>query len=85
MLAGTAVRDRVLEQLNDLGNLVNLESNGHIAYDNIRWGIEARNEDGTVGSSSLTCFDVTHQSQGEIHLQESSLFPCKRAGIHSFL
>jgi hypothetical protein len=61
MLAGTAVRDLVLEQLNDLGNLVNLQSDAHTAYNNIRWGIEARNENGTVGSSCLTCFDATHQ------------------------
>lgn len=48
MLAGTAVCDLVLKQLNDLGNLMNIESNGHTAYDDILWGIEAHNENGMV-------------------------------------
>jgi len=48
MLAGTTVRDLVLEQLNDLGNLMNIETNAHTAYDDIFWGIEAHNENGVV-------------------------------------
>jgi len=48
MLAGTAVRDVVVQQLNGLGNVMNIQSDAHIAYDNIRWGIEASNVDGVV-------------------------------------
>jgi len=48
MLAGTIVRDLVLEQLNDLGNLMNIQTDAHTAYDDIFWGIEARNENGIV-------------------------------------
>jgi hypothetical protein len=48
MFAGTAIRGLVLEQLNSPGNLMNIESNAHTAYDNLRWGIESRMEGGTV-------------------------------------
>jgi len=62
MLAGTAVRDMVLEQLNNLGNVMNIESNAHTSYDDIFWGIEAREENGMVQFSSSTCLAITHQS-----------------------
>jgi len=61
MLAGTAIRDLVLEQLNDLGNLMNIESNTHSAYGDVLWGIEARTENGLVRFSNLTCFAIAHQ------------------------
>src|SRR5258708_8618205 len=48
LFGGQAVRDLVLQQLNDLGNLMLIESNAHTAYDEIRWGIEACNENGKV-------------------------------------
>jgi hypothetical protein len=48
MLAGTAGRDLVLQQLNGLGNLMNLQSDAHAAYDNIKWGIEGRDKNGEV-------------------------------------
>ncbi|KAH9977546.1 hypothetical protein BJV74DRAFT_860371 [Russula compacta] len=48
MLAGTAVRDLVVKQLNGPGNLMNIESNTHTAYNDILWGIEAREENGMV-------------------------------------
>ena len=62
MFAGTAVRDLVTEQLNDLGNVMNIESNAHTSYDDIFWGIEAREENGMVQISSSTCLAITHQS-----------------------
>ena len=34
--------------LNQLGNLMNIESNAHNAYDNLHWGIEDRVENGTA-------------------------------------
>ncbi|KAF8330339.1 uncharacterized protein EI90DRAFT_3124372 [Cantharellus anzutake] len=46
MLAGTAICDLVLEQLNGPGNLMLIQSDAHAAYGDIRWGIEARNENG---------------------------------------
>ncbi len=48
MFAGTATRDLVLQHLNGLGNLMNIESNAHNAYDNLWWGIEAQVENETV-------------------------------------
>jgi hypothetical protein len=48
MFAGTATRDIVLQHLNDLGNLMNLQSDAHTAYNNLWWGIEARVEHETV-------------------------------------
>ena len=48
MFAGTAVRDLVLQQLNDLGNFMNVQSDAHEAYDDLMWGIEGRMEEGTV-------------------------------------
>ncbi|KAH9970929.1 hypothetical protein BJV74DRAFT_783921 [Russula compacta] len=48
MLAGTAVRDFVVKQLNGPGNLMNIQSDTHTAYDDILWGIEAREENGIV-------------------------------------
>ena len=48
MFAGTQVRDLVFQQLNQLGNLMNIESNAHTAYGELLWGIEGRVENGTV-------------------------------------
>ena len=48
MFAGTATRDLVLQYLNDLGNLMNLQSDAQTAYDDLQWGIEAQVENGTV-------------------------------------
>ncbi|KAK2462249.1 hypothetical protein APHAL10511_005745 [Amanita phalloides] len=48
MFAGTAVRDLILRHLNGLGNVMNVESNAHTAYDDLKWGIEGQTEKGTV-------------------------------------
>ncbi|KAF8330331.1 uncharacterized protein EI90DRAFT_2922149, partial [Cantharellus anzutake] len=48
MLAGAAVRDLVLGQLNGLGNLIHVQSDAQTAYGDIYWGIEARNENGMI-------------------------------------
>jgi hypothetical protein len=48
MFAGTAVRDLVLEQLGDLGNLMNLQSDAHTDYNELEWAIEDQNENGMV-------------------------------------
>ncbi|KAF5376931.1 hypothetical protein D9615_007199 [Tricholomella constricta] len=48
MLAGNEARDLVVQHLNAIGNVMNLEINAHSAYDNLQWGIEARNADGKV-------------------------------------
>src|SRR5712671_6818805 len=62
MLAGTAVCDLVLEQLNGLGNLMNIGSDARAAHNDIRWGIEASDTNGVVGFSSSMCLSITHQS-----------------------
>ena len=48
MFAGTATRDLVFQHLNDLGNVMNIESNAHTDHDDLLWGIEARVENETV-------------------------------------
>ena len=48
MFAGSAARDFVIEYLNTIENAMNLERNSHTAYDNLRWGIEAKTENGQV-------------------------------------
>jgi len=48
MLAGPAVSDLVMKQLNGIGNVMNMETNAHAAYNNLKWGIEACNNNGTV-------------------------------------
>ena len=62
MLAGTAVRDLIVKELNGIGNVMNIESNAHTTYDDISWGIEARNENGMVRFSSSACFAITDRS-----------------------
>ena len=51
MLAGPAVRDLILKQLNGIGNVMNIQSDAYTAYDNLEWGIEARNDNGMVRTS----------------------------------
>jgi hypothetical protein len=48
MLAGPAVSDLVMKQPNGIGNVMNMETNAHTAYDNLKWGIEAHNDNGMV-------------------------------------
>jgi len=48
MFAGRATRNLVMKHLNDIGNAMNLEANTHTAYDNLRWGIEAQEDNGMV-------------------------------------
>jgi hypothetical protein len=48
MLAGPAVKDLILQQLNGIGNAINIQVDAHTAYHNLKWGIEARNDNGTV-------------------------------------
>ena len=48
MFAGETARNDVARHLNTIGNVMNLENNSHTAYDNLRWGIEAKTENGQV-------------------------------------
>ena len=48
MFAGDTARDVVVRHLNTIGNAMNLQSDSHTAYDNLRWGIEAKSENGQV-------------------------------------
>ena len=48
MFAGDAARDEVNRYLNDTGNVINMQQDAHTSYDELRWGIEAKEEDGKV-------------------------------------
>ena len=49
MFAGAAALN--VPHLNTIGNAMNLEQNAHTAYDNLMWGIEAKEEGGEVPNS----------------------------------
>jgi hypothetical protein len=54
MFAGDRVRDLVIQYLNDTGNAMNIESNAHTSFINIKWGIEAQSDvNGKVRISHL--------------------------------
>jgi hypothetical protein len=53
MFAGHGAVKLIRERLNGLGNVMNLEVNTHNFYDDLYWGIEAKNENGKVRVSSL--------------------------------
>ncbi|KAH9987603.1 hypothetical protein BJV74DRAFT_841102, partial [Russula compacta] len=44
MFAGAITRDVVMNHLNSIGNIMNMELNGHVDYDDFKWGIEAEDE-----------------------------------------
>jgi hypothetical protein len=44
MLAGERAGDLVFEHMNGIGNVTNWQTDAHMWYDNLRWGIEARQE-----------------------------------------
>ncbi|KAF8548107.1 hypothetical protein OG21DRAFT_1607096 [Imleria badia] len=48
MLAGAAVRDDVVSYLNNIGNAMNMQHDAHTSYDELYWGIEAKEEAGEV-------------------------------------
>ena len=48
MFAGAAAANDVARHLNTIGNAMNMEQNAHAAYDNLMWGIEAKEEGGEV-------------------------------------
>ncbi|KAF8133266.1 hypothetical protein EV363DRAFT_1397502 [Boletus edulis] len=48
MFAGAAAVDEVVHHLNNIGNVMNMEMNAHGSYDNLEWGIEAKEEGGEV-------------------------------------
>jgi hypothetical protein len=48
MFAGTATTALVLQHLNSIDNMMNLQADTHTAYDNLKWGIEARVDDEKV-------------------------------------
>jgi hypothetical protein len=44
MFAGNAARNDVMNYLNNIGNVMNMEQNAHGLYDDLDWGIEAKEE-----------------------------------------
>ena len=53
MFAGDETRDLVIQHLNGVGNVMNLQSDAHNAYDYLKWGIEAQDDNGTVRTKSV--------------------------------
>jgi len=45
MFAGEQASDLVFNHLNSIGNVANFQGDAHWWYDNLRWGIEAREEE----------------------------------------
>jgi len=48
IFAGQATAALVLTEVNGLGNVLNLESDAHMTYDDLEWGFEAQDDNGTV-------------------------------------
>jgi hypothetical protein len=48
MLARPEVSNLVMQNLNGIGNFVNMQQDAHAAYDDLKWGIEAYDDNGTV-------------------------------------
>jgi hypothetical protein len=48
MFAGAAARDDVIHSLNRIGNVMNMQQDAHTDYDDLAWGIEAKEEGGQV-------------------------------------
>ena len=48
MFAGVTAANDVARHPYTIGNVMNLEQNAHTAYDNLMWGIEAKEEGGEV-------------------------------------
>ena len=48
MFAGAAARDDIVSHLNDIGNAMNMQQDAHNSHDDLRWGIEAKEEGGEV-------------------------------------
>lgn len=48
MFAGGSASDSDLKHMNGVGNVANFQSDAHWQYDELRWGIEAREEGGNV-------------------------------------
>jgi hypothetical protein len=56
MFAENEARDLLIQHLNGIGNVVNLQSDAHAAYDDLKWGIEAQNDNGMVRTMKLVVF-----------------------------
>jgi hypothetical protein len=48
MLAGTSAIRLIHEHLDGIGNVMNLQSDAHKSFDDLKWGIEAQEDNGTV-------------------------------------
>jgi hypothetical protein len=52
MFAGQRTGNLVFDHMNGIGNVMNLQTDAHTWYDNLRWGIEAREECQTIRHAS---------------------------------
>jgi hypothetical protein len=49
-----------MQQSNSLGNVMNIEANAQTAYDNLKWGIHAKTDNGTVRNKTSICIETTY-------------------------
>jgi hypothetical protein len=56
MFTGNEARDLVIQHLNGIGNVMNIQWDAHDAYDNLKWGIEAQIDNGTVRTMKSVVF-----------------------------
>ncbi|KAF8419964.1 hypothetical protein L210DRAFT_3510620 [Boletus edulis BED1] len=52
MFAGATATDEVVHHLNNIGNVMNMQHNAHSSYDNLEWGIEAKEEGGEMSGAA---------------------------------
>jgi hypothetical protein len=48
MFSGSSATDVIATNLNEVGNVMNMQYNVHKFYNDLRWGIEANEEGGEV-------------------------------------
>ena len=56
MFAGCKTRDPIIQHLNGVGNVMNLQWDAHKAYNKLKWGIDAQDDNGMVRTKSV-CSD----------------------------
>jgi hypothetical protein len=50
MLAGPSAIQLICQHLNGVGNIMNLQSDAHRAFNDLTWGIEAQVDNSMVGN-----------------------------------
>jgi len=71
----------VVQHLNDIGNVMNLETNAHSFYDDLRWGIEAIDDNGEVRFNHNS-FSLLISSKDQISIPKGPSHRRPWPGIH---